>query len=955
MLREVGPTESGRGDGARLGVGPETGRLGAGLHLTLLPAEVGRASQFALWSELDVADDGPAALGAPGVDAGHTRVELVVPADDGVERTMIPAHVASVAEVLDDLAQLAPDAEASRSARAWAQVTRVALDLVARGRIHAAAAPDEVACWVVGPLDSHDRAVRAALAGWLPPEAHCTPIDDSTTRVVAPIRAVSALYDAVADLLPRTTAAEVLGAIPFASRELRSTRGLSRAVPAVHERDRTVIGLRVELPSGDDDHFRVVVQLRSPHDPDLTIDADDWWNGAAGPEGPTLFGVEAETDLLLALRRGSTTWAPLTRLLAEPRPAELELADDEAMDLFGPMATDLGSAGLEVLVPASLTRAVRATAHATAPPGSTDGPARFDLSALCELSWRATLDGEPLSADELAVLATAHRPIVRLRDEWVVVDQSVVSKLARRDRLTVAEVLSAALAGSVVVDDAPVVVEPTGGLADLAARLRLGADRNEAVEPELLETELRPYQRRGLAWLDEMTALGLGGVLADDMGLGKTVQLIALHLKRLEADASMPPTLVICPATVVSNWEHELARFAPSLRVHRYHGPERELSGIEAGDVVVTTYGIARRDHVRLATQPWGIVAADEAQQVKNPNASTARALRTIPADARVALTGTPVENRLTELWALVDWTTPGLLGDVETFRRTFAIPIERDGDPDATGRLGRLVAPFVLRRRKDDPEIVPDLPPKIETDAIVALSAEQAGLYRATTDEILSSISRAEGIERRGLVLKLLTALKQICNHPAHYLRETGPLAARSGKLDAFDDLVPAIAEAGDAALVFTQYVAMGDLLVERLGQLGLATGFLHGGLSLPRRAELVDRFQSGGFPVFVISLKAGGTGLNLTRATHVIHYDRWWNPAVENQASDRAWRIGQTRTVQIHRMISEGTVEERIAAVLAEKATLADAVIGTGEAWISELDDDALADLVQLSEESR
>ena len=289
--------------------------------------------------------------------------------------------------------------------------------------------------------------------------------------------------------------------------------------------------------------------------------------------------------------------------------------------------------------------------------------------------------------------------------------------------------------------------------------------------------------------------------------------------------------------------------------------------------------------------------------------------MRKLPATARFALTGTPVENRLTELWALLDWTTPGLLGSVEAFRRSIAIPVERDRDEAAVERFSRLVAPFLLRRRKDDPTVAPDLPPKTETDHPVTLTAEQAALYRATVDEILEQIERAEGIARRGLVLKLLTALKQICNHPAQYLRQGGPLAGRSGKLDAFDELVTAIGDAGDSTLVFTQYVAMGDLLLERLAELGIPTEFLHGSQTLTHRARLVDRFQAGEFPVFVISLKAGGTGLNLTRATHVIHYDRWWNPAVENQASDRAWRIGQDRPVQVHRLISEGTVEDRIA----------------------------------------
>jgi SNF2 family DNA or RNA helicase len=406
----------------------------------------------------------------------------------------------------------------------------------------------------------------------------------------------------------------------------------------------------------------------------------------------------------------------------------------------------------------------------------------------------------------------------------------------------------------------------------------------------------------------------------------------------------------VCPASVVSNWEHELDRFAPDVAVRRYHGTDRSLDDLPPAAVVVTTYGIVRRDRDALAAVEWGLVVADEAQQIKNPHAGVSRAVRTLGGQARLALTGTPVENRLTELWSLLDWTTPGLLGSVEAFRRDLAIPIERHRDGEAAQRLSRLVAPFVLRRTKADPDVAPDLPPKIETDHLVGLTAEQASLYRAFVEETLEQIERAEGMARRGLVLKLLGGLKQICNHPAQFLRQAGPLPGRSGKLEVFDELVPAIVDGGDAALVFTQYVKMGELLMARLDALGLDARFLHGSLSLGARSRMVEEFQSGGFPVFVISLKAGGTGLNLTRATHVVHYDRWWNPAVEDQASDRAWRIGQSRTVQVHRPISEGTIEERIATVLADKSALAESVIGSGEAWLTELSDDDLADLVRL-----
>jgi SNF2 family DNA or RNA helicase len=309
-----------------------------------------------------------------------------------------------------------------------------------------------------------------------------------------------------------------------------------------------------------------------------------------------------------------------------------------------------------------------------------------------------------------------------------------------------------------------------------------------------------------------------------------------------------------------------------------------------------------------------------------------------------VALTGTPVENRLTDLWALIDWTTPGLLGPLDRFRRTVAVPVERDRDPEATERFAAVVRPFLLRRRKVDPGIAPELPPRTITDHVVPLTAEQATLYTATVRDALELIEEKHGMARRGLVLKLLTALKQICNHPAQYLAETGPLPGRSGKLTALDELIDVVVAEGASTLVFTQYVSMARLLDAHL------TAVLHGGVSARNREAMVDRFQAGEFPVFILSIKAGGVGLNLTAATHVVHYDRWWNPAVEEQASDRAWRIGQDQPVQVHRLVCEGTLEDRIAELLERKRELADAVVGGGEGWITEMDDDALAALVEL-----
>jgi SNF2 family DNA or RNA helicase len=448
-----------------------------------------------------------------------------------------------------------------------------------------------------------------------------------------------------------------------------------------------------------------------------------------------------------------------------------------------------------------------------------------------------------------------------------------------------------------------------------------------------------------------MTSLGLGGCLADDMGLGKTITLISLHLHRQLSDDTAGPTLVVCPASLLGNWEREVQRFAPGTPVRRFHGSGRSLEGADTG-FVLTTYGTLRRDAARLAGHRWALLVADEAQHVKNSTSGTAKALRTVPALARVALTGTPVENNLSELWAILDWTTPGLLGRLGSFRSRWATPIEADKDEEVAERLAKLVRPFLLRRRKSDPGIAPELPPKTETDQTVSLTREQAVLYEATVRELLDEVAASNQMMRRGLIVKLLTGLKQICNHPVQYLKEPDDarLTGRSGKLELLDELLETIIAEDGAVLVFTQYVAMARLLERHLADRGIPTQLLHGGTPVRKREEMVERFQAGEVPVFLLSLKAAGTGLNLTRADHVVHYDRWWNPAVEDQATDRAYRIGQTRPVQVHRLIAEGTIEDRIAAMLSSKRELADAVLTAGEAALTELTDSELADLVEL-----
>ncbi|MGW7273394.1 SNF2-related protein [Streptomyces sp. NPDC054864] len=729
------------------------------------------------------------------------------------------------------------------------------------------------------------------------------------------------------------------------------------SAPSPHER---VPGPGAGTRDGVASPAAAVVQVHSLADPTLVADAAQLWSGVDH------FGPRARVDTLLAVRRAARVWPPLARLLERPRPDVLPLTEGELYELLGAAAARLGAAGVAVHWPRELTRGLTATAVVRPAPGTAaDNFDFFKTEQLLEFRWQLALgpdDGEgeggegggPLTEAEMDILAEAHRPVVRLRDQWVLVDPELVRKARKRDLglLDPVDALSVALTGAAEVEGERVEAVPIGALARL--RERLTDDLRPITPPPALSATLRDYQLRGLAWLDRMTSLGLGGCLADDMGLGKTVTLIALHLHRARPE----PTLVVCPASLLGNWQREIERFAPGVPAHRFHGAGRSLAGDLEGGFVLTTYGTMRTSASELAAQAWGLVVADEAQHVKNPHAATAKALRTIPSAARVALTGTPVENNLSELWALLDWTTPGLLGPLKAFRARHARLAEGGEfaeNDEAMARLARLVRPFLLRRKKSDPGIAPELPPKTETDHPVTLTREQASLYEAVVRETLARIEASEGIARRGLVMKLLMALKQICNHPAQYLKD-GELATRggrprSGKLELLDELLDTILSEDGAVLIFTQYVEMARLLESHLARRGIGTQLLHGGTPVARREEMVDRFQSGEAPVFLLSLKAAGTGLNLTRAGHVIHYDRWWNPAVEEQATDRAYRIGQTQPVQVHRLITEGTVEDRIAELLAAKQALADAVLGEGgESALTELSDAELADLVSL-----
>ncbi|MET8357987.1 DEAD/DEAH box helicase [Micromonospora sp. NPDC005171] len=720
----------------------------------------------------------------------------------------------------------------------------------------------------------------------------------------------------------------------------------------------------VPVESAGGGRWRLEFGLQAADEPGLHVDAAEIWRAPQTLGGLAGRTTSPQETLLAELGRASRLWPDLDAALRTAAPEAMELDVDGAHRFLSAGAPVLHAAGFGVLLPSwwqrpSARLGARLRARSRTAPGTVGGAdAGVGLDALVDYRWEIALGDQPLSAEELAALAEMKTPLVRLRGRWVELDPGRLAAglrlLRSAGELTVADLLRLGLADGDATGALPVLeVTADGALGDLLA----GAVERRLTPldpPPSFQGTLRPYQQRGLAWLAFLRSLGLGGVLADDMGLGKTVQLLAL----LAGDPpEAGPTLLVCPMSLVGNWQREAARFTPELRVHVHHGAERArgaefTAAAHGADLVLTTYSVAARDAADLAGIDWHRVVVDEAQAIKNASTRQAEAVRALPARQRVAVTGTPVENRLADLWSIMQFANPGLLGPAATFRKRFAEPIERHGDAEAAERLRRITGPFVLRRLKTDSSIISDLPEKLEMEVLCNLTAEQAALYRVVVDDMLARIETSDGIERRGLVLATMTRLKQVCNHPAQLLRDGSPLEGRSGKLARLTEILEEVLAAGERALLFTQYAEFGAMLRGHLSaRFGREVLFLHGGLGKAERDALVQRFQSAeGPPLFVLSLKAGGTGLTLTAANHVVHVDRWWNPAVEDQATDRAFRIGQRRRVQVRKFVCAGTVEEKVAALIADKRSLAERVVGTGEQWITELSTGQLRDLFAL-----
>ncbi len=746
-----------------------------------------------------------------------------------------------------------------------------------------------------------------------------------------------------------------------------------------------------DAPDPAEPAWKVTFHLAAVEKAGLTIDAADIW--LLGSDSVTVQGrrVDRPQELLLGeLGRATRFYRRLEEALEDAEPTTLNLNTRQAYEFLREVRPTLVEQGFQVEAPewwdspmARLGAKLRLESDEQNP-FTTDGGGltgaatpQLGLGALIKYRWEIAVGDATLSLAEFEQLANKKTPLVRMNGRWVEIRPEDVQAAIRFIRenpggtIKLAEALRLAYGSDLKQTGIPVVgLEATGWLAAFLNSEANARSMGTIETPGTFRGTLRPYQIRGVSWLIFQEQLGFGVCLADDMGLGKTIQLLALlawereHAEREGNPGRILPTLLVAPMSVVGNWIHETARFCPHLKVMLHHGGDRLqgeafLEKARNSDLIISTYALANRDKDLLGGISWGRIVLDEAQYIKNPSAKQSQAVRQFDAGHRIALTGTPVENRLTELWSIMDFLNPGYLGPAAGFRTRFGVPIERYHDRQRAEQLRGLIRPFILRRLKTDPTVVADLPEKLETKEFAHLTAEQASLYESCVRRMLGEVDQAEGIQRRGLVLAALVKLKQICNHPSLFLKDhpdNAPRAAdpsRSGKCIRLLEMLDEVLAEGDQALVFTQFREMGDLLAPMIRQqLGRNVLFLHGGTTQTQRQAMIDQFQKadGTTPVLLLSLRAGGVGLNLTAATHVFHFDRWWNPAVENQATDRAYRIGQTRTVQVHKFIVHGTLEERIDQMIESKTELAENIIGAGENWLADLNTDQLRDILTL-----
>ncbi len=755
---------------------------------------------------------------------------------------------------------------------------------------------------------------------------------------------------------------------------LRELKTWLAGPPLAKKQERCNTCFTVQEPADEESAWRVGFFLQSKDDPTLLVPASEVWSGQPGK---TAHQVTPESGfsqerMLYDLGAAAKIYPPIRDALKKARPQGIILPPEKVYSFLTETAPILGEIGCTVLLPSWWKHGRQHPSvrmefkEKPVPKGGRKGS--FSLDTVLSFDWKVAIGDEELSPLEFEELSKRKLPLMKVRGRWVIFDPDEVQRVIHAfkkeypdQEITLSDALALNLGGQGDEKLPLSGVTSEGPLREFMDRLVFAEVPGAITLPKTFTGTLRPYQEKGVAWLSMLAGSGMGACLADDMGLGKTVQVIAHLAIGKKNGKGKKKTLLVCPMSIIGNWMRELRRFAPSIRVHLHHGSKR-CSGEEfdrqreESDLVITSYQMVQRDEELLSAGHWDCVVLDEAQNIKNHATKQARAVRKLRSSSRIVLTGTPVENRLFELWSIMEFLNPGYLGTAASFQKQFSIPIERHHDTERALTLKKIIRPFLLRRVKTDRQIITDLPDKMIFREFCPLTKEQVTLYDAAVKEMLERLDSLEGIARRGAVLVTLMRLKQICNHPALFLNDGSDLLARSGKVERLCEVLEEVLTNDERSLIFTQFSSFGEMLKPYLERIfSTEVLFLHGGTKREARDEMVMRFsQESGPKIFILSLKAGGTGLNLTAANHVFHIDRWWNPAVEDQATDRAFRIGQSRNVEVHLMMSAGTLEEKIDAALEEKRALAGSIIGTGEDWISGLSTGELRELLALRKEA-
>ncbi|MEG6511073.1 DEAD/DEAH box helicase [Desulforamulus ruminis] len=889
---------------------------------------------------------------------------------------------------------LAPGIILGSDIQYWIQVLRFAGSLAARGKFLPGISKKQNYYAVWEPLiTGDDLGTLKALADAMPGVCRALTFADTLPSAASPLAVLSEVIGELTDTMVRAAAGKIdeknfdsihdrwLYALKAPSGELEGPKAeLKQFFTQVKEWQRKLFLLegapfrlcfRLEEPEQEGvDRWSVNYLLQASDDPSLVMPVKEAWQ-ARGLK-TVIFkerNVSVPELVLTALGQAAGLCPMIESSLKTKIPDGYQLDTTAAYEFLTEKAPILEQAGYIIQVPSWWTKkgtGLKLAASARVSSPMCPASAGLSLDKVIAFDWEISVGGEPLSWEELENLARIKSKLVKLKGQWVEVDaaniQAILKNYKNGSKMTARDLVRLSMGAQPAPGDLEFGgVKANGWLAELMDKLTGRVPWQEESLPLGLKGKLRQYQLRGYSWLRFISLWGFGACLADDMGLGKTVQTLAL-IQKYREEGETHPVLLICPTSLVGNWQREAARFTPDLPVVIHHGAGRSRKHstfqkeVKGRGMVISSYSLLYRDFKLFNSIDWAGVILDEAQNIKNASTKQAQAARALGAAYKIALTGTPVENNVGDLWSLLEFLNPGLLGNQASFKRNFFIPIQVNRDMMASDKLKRLTSPFILRRLKTDKSIISDLPEKLEMKVFCTLTKEQATLYAAVIKEVEDALEEVEGMQRHGLVLTTLIKLKQICNHPAQFMQDGSATTGRSGKLARLTEMCEEILSVDERALIFTQFVEMGEMLKQHLIEhFGREVLFLHGGLAKKERDRLVELFQNDqGPPFFILSIKAGGTGLNLTRANHVFHFDRWWNPAVENQATDRAFRIGQNQNVQVHKFICAGTVEEKIDQMIEGKKEVAGRVIGTGEGWMTKLSTSELKEIWALSREA-